>query len=123
MRHKGLILLLITIFLFAIVLVWYFDLFNKSVEPIDSLKGKNYNYARTKYFKKEADNHYTINVNHILNEFDGGILTNKKILSDSIVHVYTWYYFTHKKTIWVGTTAKMNNQILDAIRYKNSVQF
>ncbi len=104
-------------------MIWYFDLFNKSVETIDSLKGKDYDYALTKYFKKEADSYYTINVNNRLNEFDGGILTNKENLSDSIVHVYTWYYFNHKKTIWVGNTAKMNNQIIDAIRYKNSVRF
>ena len=123
MRYKIIISLLLFIFLFVIGLIWYFDLFNKSVETIDSLKGKNYDYALTKYFKKEADNYYTINVNLRLNEFDGGILTNKEILSDSIVHVYTWYYFNHKKTIWVGNTVNMNNQIIDAIRYRNNVRF
>jgi hypothetical protein len=104
-------------------LILYLDVFNKPIETIASLKGKNYNYALTKYFKKAADSYYTININHRLNEFDGSILTNKVILSDSIVHVYTWHYFNHKKTIWVGNTAKMNDQIIDALRYKNSVRF
>ena len=123
MAKKILISLLISVLLFAGGLIWYFDLMNDPVEKIGSLTGKSYNYARTSYFNEEPDIYYTINVNHRLNEFDGGILLYKKFLSDSIVHVYTWVYFNHRETIWVGNTTQMNNQILDAIRYKNSVRF
>jgi hypothetical protein len=111
------------IFLLGIGLLWYFGIFNESVETIDKLIGKNYDYARTKYFKREADGHYTINVKHELHEIDRGILNSNEILSDSIVQVYTWSYYNHKKTIWVGQTSKIKNLIIDAIRYKNDVRF
>jgi len=123
MKHKALIISVTSFFLLVIGLSWYFDLFNNSVETIDTLIGKDYDFACEKYFKEKPNTHYTINVNHSLNEFDGGILNRKIILTDSIVDVYTWVYFNHKKTIWVGQTLTLKRQIIDATRYKNNVQF
>lgn len=119
---KKVIVLLTTITL-GIGLAFYFDLFHKPVECIDALVGKDYNYAYNQYFEIPPNNQYIINVNKSLNEFDGGILNKKKNLTDSIVYVYTWVYKNHKKTIWTGKTKRSNKEIIDAIRYKNSVQF
>jgi len=112
----------------AIILVgfsatWYFDLWNEPVETIEELIGQNYDYAHKKYFEADPDGHYTININDNLNEFDGGIWDNKEVLIDSIVHVYTWNFMNHKKTIWVGETEKLQDQVIDAVRYKNDVQY
>ena len=114
--------------IFSIIVIgltasWYFDIWNKPVETIDELIGHNYDYAHKMYFRTDHDRHYTVNVNDNLNEFDGAILNKTENLSDSIVHVFTWDYTTHKKTIWVGQTEKMKMQIIDAIRYSNNVQF
>ncbi len=103
--------------------LWYFDVLHKSDETLDVLIGKNYDYACKMYFHSDPDCHYTININDKLNEFDGGILGKKSILTDSIVHVYTWRYFNHKKTIWVGETSILKMQVIDAIRYNNNVRF
>lgn len=102
---------------------WYLDMWNEGVETIDELIGQNYDYAHKIYFQTDPDRQYSVIVNNNLNEFDGGILNKKGILTDSIVHVFTWVYTTHKKTIWVGRTEKLENQVIDAIRYKNSVRF
>lgn len=120
---KNLILVLVLILLSGLGSALYYDLFHNSVENIDELIGKNYDYARNIYFKREPDVHYKKNVKVGLNEFDGGILSSKVIFSDSMVHVYTWNYNKYKKTIWVGQTSNMRNHILDAIRYKNNVRF
>lgn len=102
---------------------WYFDLWHKPVEKIDDLIGLSFDDANKIYFKSKPDNHYELNINNDLNEFDGGILNQKEILKDSIIHVYTWEFETHNKTIWVGDTKKMKSQIIDAIRYNNKVLF
>jgi len=102
---------------------WYFDIWNEPVKTIDELIGENYDYAHKMYFQTDPERHYTVNVNYNLNEFDGAILNDKEILTDSIVHVFTWNYVTHKKTIWIGQTEKMEMQVIDAIRYNNNVQF
>lgn len=102
---------------------WYFDIWHEPVEPINQLIGENYDYAHKTYFQTDPDKQYKVNVNDDLNEFDGGILNKKEILTDSIVHVFTWDYTTHKKTIWVGQTEKLESQVIDAIRYSNKVQF
>lgn len=114
--------------IFSIVVVgltaaWYFDIWHDPVETIDELIGQNYDYAHKKYFQTKPDRQYKLNVNDNLNEFDGGILSEKENLTDSTVHVFTWDYTTHKKIIWVGQSKKMKNQVIDAIRYSNNVQF
>jgi len=122
MKKKG---LLITLAISVIVLglLFYFDIFKEPVETLDRLIGKDFDYASKIYFKRIPDVKYNINIIHTLSEFDGAILNSKDLLTDSIVNVYTWTYSNHKKTIWVGQTSKMKNQIIDAIRYKNNVRF
>lgn len=112
-----------TIILSGLIAVWYFDIWHKPVEKIDSLIGQNFDFAHKLYYKTDPDNHYQININDNLNEFDGAIYNMKNNLKDSIVHVYTWTYLNHKQTIWVGKTETMENEIIDAIRYKNGVRF
>jgi hypothetical protein len=112
--------LIITI---GLVSSWYLDIWHDAVENIDELIGQNYDYAHKIYFRTEADNSYKININNELNEFDGAILYKMEFLTDSIVQVYTWEFVNHKKTIWIGETDKMKNQVIDAIRYKNNIQF
>ena len=122
MKNKVL-LAIIGIAVIGVFLLCYFDIFNKPVETLDGLIGKDFDYACKTYFKTTPDVKYNININHNLNEFDGAVLNSKELLADSIVNVYTWAYSHYKKTIWVGKTSKMQNQIIDAIRYKNSVRF
>ena len=121
MKRKYIITL--TIAIIGLASTWYFDIWHKPVETIDKLIGKNFEYANKKYFKSEPDNQYQVNINGNLNEFYGGIYDKKKILKDSIVQVYTLTFINHKKTIWVGKTMTMKSEIIDAIRYKNSVRF
>lgn len=111
----------IAITIFAVS--WYFDILHEPVETIDELIGKNYDYAIKFYYRKEPDNQYKININANLNEFEGAIYDKKSILKDSIVQVYTWTFMNHKETIWVGKTRLMKSEIIDAIRYKNTVRF
>lgn len=120
---KGKFIIILTILTIGLASTWYFDIWHKPVETIDKLIGKKFDYANKLYYKRKPDKHYHININNNLNEFDGGIYNKKNKLKDSIVHVYTWTYLNHKETIWVGVTMKMNSEIIDAIRYKNSVRF
>jgi len=117
------LLVILSIIVVGLTATWYFDIWHKPVETVDELIGQNYDYAHKTYFQTDPDRHYTVNINDNLNEFDGGILNEKEILTDSIVHVFTWDYTTHKKTIWVGQTEKMESQVIDAIRYSDNVQF
>lgn len=117
------LIVILSIIIVGLTASWYFDIWNEPVETIDELIGRNFDYAHKKYFQTDPDRQYKVKVNDNLNEFDGGILNKKKILTDSIVHVFTWDYTTHKKTIWVGRTEKLENQVIDAIRYKNTVRF
>ena len=117
------LIVILSIIIVGLTASWYFDIWNEPVETIDELKGKNYDYAHKMYFQTDPNRQYKVNVNDNLNEFDGGILNKKEILTDSIVHIFTWDYTTHKKTIWVGRTEKLENQFIDAIRYKNTVRF
>ncbi len=126
------IIVILSIIVTGLSVSWYIGFWNKpvekinefiGVEKINELIGKNYDYAHKRYFQKVPDITYKLNVNENLNEFDGGILNSKEILTDSIIHVFTWEYATHKKTIWVGQTEKMESQVIDAISYSNSVQF
>ena len=121
MKRKYIIIL--TIAIIGLASTWFFDIWHKPVETIDKLIGKNFDYANKQYFKSEPDKHYQININENLNEFDGGIYSKKNILKDSLVQVYTWTFMNYKETIWVGETSKMKNEIIDALRYKNSVRF
>ena len=120
MKRLVIILIITSSGLFS---TWYFDLWHKPVEPIDELIGKDYDYARKLYFKTDPNQHYKININDPLYEFDGGVDNKKTIHTDSIIDVYTWNYLNHKKTIWVGKTRNMDCEIIDAIRYKNGVRF
>lgn len=117
------LIVIISIIVIGLTASWYFDIWHEPVEPIDELIGKNYDYAHKIYFQKDPDRQYKVNVNDNLSEFDVEILNKKEILNDSIVHVFTWDFTTHKKTIWVGRTEKFQNQIIDAIRYGNTVRF
>lgn len=83
------LIVIATIIVVGLSASWFFDLWNKPVEKIDELIGKNYDYALQMYFRTIPDNHYKLNVNNNLNEFDGGILSKRYMLIDSIVHVYT----------------------------------
>lgn len=116
-------IIILTIAIIGLALTWYYDIWHKPVETIDNLIGRNFDYANKQYFKSAPDNQYQININDNLNEFDGGIYDKKNILKDSIVQVYTWTFMNHKETIWVGETRTMKSEIIDAIRYKNSVRF
>ena len=109
--------------LLGLASVWYFDLSHRSVEKIDELIGKDYAYAHQLYFKTDPDRHYQVNIHHPINEFDSGILDKKHLLSDSLVHVFTWNAINHKKTIWVGKTENQSLEIIDAIRYQDDVKF
>ncbi|MEI8203090.1 MAG: hypothetical protein WCH34_08775, partial [Bacteroidota bacterium] len=113
---KKLIIIFILIII-GLILSWYFDIWHKSDESINELIGQNYDYACKIYFRSEPDSFYEVNINHKLNEFDGGILNKKSVLTDSIVRVFTWNFCAFKKTIWVGKTKRMKNEIVDAIRY------
>jgi hypothetical protein len=117
------LLAILSILIVGLTTAWYFDIWNKPVETIDELIGKNYDFAHKMYFQTDPNGQYKVNVNDNLNEFDGGILNKTKVLTDSIVNVFTWDYTTHKKTIWVGQTKAMKYEIIDAIRYKNGVRF
>lgn len=117
------LLVFIIILVVGFTVSWYLDIWHKPVEQIEELIGQNYHDAHKIYFHIDPDKHYKLNINSDLNEFDGGILNKKEILTDSIIHVYTWNYTTHKKTIWVGKTKKMKTQIIDAMRISNDVEF
>ena len=117
------LIIILSIIIIGLTASWYFDIWHESVETIDELIGKNYDHAHKMYFQTDPNRQYKVNVNDNLNEFDGGILNKKEILADSIVHVFTWDYTTHKKTIWVGRTEKLESQVIDAIRYSNNVRF
>ncbi len=116
-------IILLTVVTIGLTSAWYFDTWHKPVEPINRLIGKNFVYAQKLYFESKPNSQYKINIKDNLNEFDGVILYKKNKLKNSIVHVYTWTYFNHKETIWVGETVKFKNEIIDAIRYKNNVNF
>jgi hypothetical protein len=120
---KGKYIIILTIAIIGLASTLYFDIWHKPVETIDKLIGKNFGYANKLYYRTEPDNHYQININDNLNEFDGGIYNKINKLEDSIIHVYTWTFMNHKETIWVGETSTMKSEIIDAIRYKNSVRF
>ncbi|WP_192823354.1 hypothetical protein [Rufibacter sp. LB8] len=107
----------------AIGLTWYLDPFHKPVESIKELEGQDYEFARKKYFGKEPDEKYDININKGLYEFHYGIMYKKELLLDSIVQVITWEFPRHKETIWVSRTAQSDKEIIDAIRYKDGVEF
>ena len=103
--------------------IWYFDVLHKPVETIDELVGNNYDYAVKTYFNSEPNISTTFNINTNLNEFQGGILAKKNIIRDSLIKQYSWTFLNHKTTIWVSKTDNSDNEIIDAIRYKNEVQF
>ncbi|AWM14728.1 hypothetical protein DI487_13250 [Flavobacterium sediminis] len=111
------------ILILSAVGIWYFDAFHEPVETIDDLIGKNLDFANKVYFKSEADEITSFNINNSLNEFQGGIVNKKSIITDSIVYQYTWKYLNHKETIWVAKTKKQDLEIVDAIRYKKNVKF
>lgn len=120
-RNK--ILYISIILVFVCFCIYYFEPMYKPVETLDELIGENLDFANKIYFKSEADEITKININNNLNEFQGGILSKKSILLDSIVYQYTWNFYSHKKTIWIGKTIENKYQIIDAIRYKNNVKF
>ena len=102
-------IIILTITLIGLASTWYFDIWHKPVETIDKLIGQNFDYAYKLYYRTEPENHYQININDNLNEFDGGIYDKRNKLKDSIIHVYTWTFMNHKEAIWVGETSTMKS--------------
>ena len=113
----------ITFLIIICSVIWYFDILHKPVETVDELVGKNYDFAVKTYFDSEPNISTKFNINNKLNEFQGGILSKKSIIRDSIIKQYTWTFLNHKTTIWVGKTDNLDNEIIEAIRYKNGVEF
>ena len=116
------------IFIFAIIIliglsIWYFDPFHKPVEKMTELIGESYSNITNTGFSSKPDFSTSFNKNKSLNEFQGGILSSNAVLKDSIIRQYTWNLINHKVTIWVTKTEKSDNEIIDAIRYKNNVKF
>ncbi len=93
------------------------------METVDELIGNSFDYAVKSYFKSDPSSSTTFNINNNLNEFQGGVSFRKNILRDSMVSQYTWTFLNHKTTIWVCKTDSLNNEIIDANRCKNRVQF
>jgi len=120
MKIRFLILLGIIV---AIATVWFFDPFHKPVETIDELIGQNYDYACKIYFSKDPNHSTRFNINNNVSEFQGGILNKRSQLKDTMILQYTWTFINYKSTIWVAKTFRQDNEIIDAIRYKNGVQF
>ncbi len=102
---------------------WFLDPFHKPVETVNELVGQNLDYAIKSYFHADPDKELSININRPLNEFQGGILTMKNRIKDSIVNQYTWTFFNHNLTIWTAHTDNLQSEIIDAIRYKDNVKF
>ena len=84
------LIVILSIIIVGLTASWYFDIWYDSVETIDELIEKNYDYAHKMYFQTDPNRQYKVNVNNNLNEFDAGILNKKEILTDSIVDVFTW---------------------------------
>lgn len=117
------IIVLLLMIITGLTALWSIDEYNRPVEAIDELIGRDFNFAVKAYFQTEPDQQYKVNINSNLDEFNGGILNKSGILRDSIVHVFTWKYTTHKKTLWVGKTETMESEVIDAIRYNNKFMF
>jgi hypothetical protein len=109
--------------IFAIIIVgstiWYLDLSHKPVETVDVLIGKNYDYALKSYFKCEPNSSSTVNINNELSEFQGGVVSKKHMVRDSIVRQFTWTFMNHKTTIWVSKTYKIYHEMSMTISCNN----
>ena len=117
------IILLTSIFVLSFLVCWHFDVFHKPVEPIPELLGENIDFAIKEYFRTGYDNSLTFSINGNLNELQGSILKFKNNLKDTMIWQYTWVFNNYKVTVWTAKTNKLNGEIIDAIRYKNSVKF
>lgn len=71
----------ISIIVVGLTASWYFDIWHEPIETIDELIGQNYDYAHKKYFRTDPDNHYKVNINKDMSEFDSGILNEEKIMT------------------------------------------
>lgn len=107
---------------FIVILLWYTDPFHKPEETISNLIGKDYRDALN-YFGTNPTDTTSFSIYGNLNEFQGGVLSKSGNLKDSVVEQYTWEFFNHKVTIWVGSTNNSNREVIDAIRYKNNVVY
>ena len=103
--------------------LWYFDPFHDSVERLDDLIGKNYDYAYKMYFRTDHDQMEKFDIRDGVTEFRVGVLSSQALLRDNVIREYTWIFSNHKATVWVAKTDGSNNTIIDAIRYKNGVVF
>ncbi|MGV3706349.1 MAG: hypothetical protein ACO1NU_13320 [Arcticibacter sp.] len=102
--------------------LWYYDPFHKTVEPVDNLIGRDYSFALN-YLGSEPNDCSSFKTTDVLNEFQAGVLSVKVKPIDSRISQCTWNFRRHKVTIWTARTAKLPNEIIDAVRYKNNVQF
>lgn len=109
--------------LVLIVTYWYFDFGHKPVERVDILIGNNYDFAHKLYFRSNPDESHTFKLKDAKNEFRGVIQSHARILQDSTIYEYTWSFSRYNITIWVGKTASLDHQVIDAIRWRKDVQF
>lgn len=109
--------------LVVILAYWYFDIGHKPVEKVDILIGNNYDFAYKLYFRSNPDESHTFKLKDAKDEFRGIIQNHARILQDSTVHEYTWSFSRYNITIWVGKTASLDYQVIDAIRWRKDVQF
>ncbi|MCC6837043.1 MAG: hypothetical protein IT234_00775 [Bacteroidia bacterium] len=109
--------------LVGITTYWYFDIGHKPVENVNILIGNNYDFAKKLYFRSNPDEFHTFKLKDAKNEFRGIIQSHASILKDSTIHEYTWSFSRYNVTIWVGKTASLDHQVIDAIRWRKDVQF
>ena len=117
------ILILLIVLTFGAAVVWLSDVLHEPIEVIEELVGEEYTFAHTSYFQTKESDYYSISINGELDNFNSRILSRRETLSSPYIDVYTWDYFTHKCTIWIGTTKDSTLRIIDAIRYQRDVQF
>lgn len=107
----------------SVLIYWYFDIGHKPVEKVDILIGNNYDFAEKLFFHSVADETRTYKLNEAKGEFRGIIQRHSKIIKDSIIQEYTWKFSRYNITIWVGKTANLDHQIIDALRWEKGVKF
>ncbi len=113
----------LALFWILIVAFWFLHISHQPVETVQKLWGRSMKFALKQHFKKAPDETTSFRIDSNLNELQGGILVFKNKIKDSTIKQYTWTYWNYKVTIWTARTANQDEEIIDAIRYNNSVQF
>ncbi len=107
----------------AAIPLWYFDPLHGDIEEIEDLIGKNLDYAIKSYFHAAPNTSTTFDVSNGITEFRIGVLQRETMLKDNTISEYTWVFLNHKETVWTGKINDSEDEIIDAIRYKNRVVF